>query len=87
MTDLVWLNMFRIMSTRLGRKKPFLPALIYLPIDKDLINEFSDKFRLIAEKHGIDNDLVLSLPSITGKDAFLNMISSMIIMILRRYKE
>ena len=38
MTDLVWLNMYRIMSTRLGRKNPFLPALIYLPIDKDLIN-------------------------------------------------
>ncbi len=31
MTDIVWLNMFRIMSTRLGRKKPFLPVLIYLP--------------------------------------------------------
>jgi hypothetical protein len=67
MTDLVWLNMFRIMSTRLGRKKPFLPALIYLPIDKDLINEFSDKFRLIAEKHGIDNDFGFITPIDNGK--------------------
>jgi hypothetical protein len=67
MTDLVWLNMFRIMSTRLGRKKPFLPALIYLPIDKDLINEFSDKFRLIAENHHIDNDFGFITPIDNGK--------------------
>ena len=67
MTDLVWLNMFRIMSTRLGRKKPFLPALIYLPIDKDLINEFSDKFRLIAETHHIDNDFGFITPIDNGK--------------------
>jgi hypothetical protein len=67
MTDLVWLNMYRIMSTRLGRKKPFLPALIYLPIDKDLINDFSDKFRLIAEKHGIENDFGFITPIDNGK--------------------
>jgi UDP-N-acetylenolpyruvoylglucosamine reductase len=67
MTDLVWLNMYRIMSTRLGRKKPFLPALLYLPIDKKLINEFSDKFRLIAEKHHIDNDFGFITPIDNGK--------------------
>jgi hypothetical protein len=67
MTDLVWLNMYRIMSTLLGRKKPFLPALIYLPIDKDLINDFSDKFRLIAEKYGIDNDFGFITPIDNGK--------------------
>lgn len=67
MTDLVWLNMYRIMSTRLGRKKPFLPALLYLPIDKKLINEFSDKFRLIAEKYHIDNDFGFITPIDNGK--------------------
>jgi hypothetical protein len=67
MTNLVWLNMYRIMSTRLGRKKPFLPILIYLPIDKVLINEFSDKFRLIAEKHHIDNDFGFITPIDNGK--------------------
>ena len=67
MTDLVWLNMFRIMSTRLGRKKPFLPALLYLPIDKKLINEFTDKFRIIAEKHHIDNDFGFITPIDNGK--------------------
>jgi hypothetical protein len=67
MTDLVWLNMYRIMSTRLGRKKPFLPALMYLPIDKALINEFNDKFRLIAEKHQIAHDFGFITPIDNGK--------------------
>ena len=66
-TDLVWLNMYRIMSTRLGRKKPFLPSLMYLPIDKVLINELSEKFRLIAEKHHIDNDFGFITPIDNGK--------------------
>ncbi len=66
-TDLVWLNMFRIMSTRLGRKNPFLPVLIYLPIDNDLINELNNKFRLIAEKYQIDNDFGFITPIDNGK--------------------
>ncbi len=67
MTDLVWLSMFRIMSTRLGRKKPFLPVLIYLPIDNALIKELNEKFRLIAVKHGIDNDFGFITPIDNGK--------------------
>jgi UDP-N-acetylenolpyruvoylglucosamine reductase len=67
MTDLVWLNMFRIMSTRLGRKKPFLPALMYMPIDKIMINELSEKFRLIAEKNHIDHDFGFITPIDNGK--------------------
>jgi UDP-N-acetylenolpyruvoylglucosamine reductase len=67
MTDLVWLNMYRIMSTRLGRKKPFLPALMYLPIDNKLINELSDNFRLIAEKHQIEHDFGFITPIDNGK--------------------
>ncbi len=67
MTDLVWLNMYRIMSTRLGRKKPFLPALMYLPIDKNLINELCDKFRQIAGKHQVDHDFGFITPIDNGK--------------------
>jgi hypothetical protein len=67
MTDLVWLSMHRIMSTRLGRKKPFLPVLIYLPIDNELINELSDKFRVIADKYHIDNDFGFITPIDHGK--------------------
>lgn len=67
MTDLVWLNMFRIMSTKLGRRKPFLPVLIYLPIDNKLVTELNDKFRLIAEKYDIDNDFGFITPIDNGK--------------------
>jgi hypothetical protein len=70
-TDLVWLNMHRIMSTRLGRKKPFLPVLIYLPIDNVLINELNDKFRLIAEKYNIENDFGFITPIDNGKRCVL----------------
>jgi len=67
MTDLVWLNMYRIMSTRLGRKNPFLPSLMYLPIDNILINELAEKFRLIAEKHQVDHDFGFITPIDNGK--------------------
>jgi hypothetical protein len=66
-TDLVWLNMYRVMSTRLGRKKPFLPVLIYLPIDNVLINELGSKFKQIADKHQIDNDFGFITPIDNGK--------------------
>jgi hypothetical protein len=67
MTDILWLNTYRIMSTRIGRKKPFLPVLIYLPIDNVLVNELKDKFRLIAEKYQIDNDFGFITPIDNGK--------------------
>jgi len=67
MTDILWLNTFRIMSARVGRKKPFLPALLYLPVDKELINEFCNKFRLIGEKYHIDNDFGFITPIDNGK--------------------
>jgi len=66
-TDLVWLNMYRVMSTRIGRKKPFLPVLIYLPIDNVLINELVARFKLIADKHQIDNDFGFITPIDNGK--------------------
>ena len=67
MTDLVWLTMFRIMTTRLGRKNPFLPLIVYLPIDKDLISEINGKFKLIAEKHQVDNEFGFITPIDNGK--------------------
>jgi FAD binding domain len=67
MTDLVWLNTFRIMSTRLGRKKPFLPALVYLPVENALINELRGKFRLTGEKYQIENDFGFITPIDNGK--------------------
>jgi UDP-N-acetylenolpyruvoylglucosamine reductase len=66
-TDLVWLNMYRVMSTRIGRKKPFLPVLIYLPIDNVLINELVARFKQIADNHQIDNEFGFITPIDNGK--------------------
>lgn len=66
-TDLVWLNMYRVMSTRIGRKNPFLPVLIYLPIDNVLINELAARFKQIADKHQIENDFGFITPIDNGK--------------------
>ena len=67
MTDLVWLNMFRILSTRVGRIKPFLPVLIYVPIDYILIRELTDQFKAIADKHQIRNEFGFITPIDNGK--------------------
>jgi UDP-N-acetylenolpyruvoylglucosamine reductase len=67
MTDLVWLNMFRILSTRIGRKKPFLPALTYCPIDPELIAELTYKFSLIGEEHQVMHEFGFITPIDNGK--------------------
>jgi len=41
MTDPVWLNMFRIISSRMGREKHVVCLIIYLPIDNELITEIN----------------------------------------------
>jgi len=71
MTDLVWLNMFRILSTRVGRIKPFLPVLIYVPIDYTLIRELTDQFKAIADKHQIRNEFGFITPIDNGKRCIL----------------
>ena len=45
MTDLVWLNMFRIVSSRMGREKHVLALIIYLPMDLGLVNEINLNFK------------------------------------------
>jgi hypothetical protein len=71
MTDLVWLNMFRIVSSRMGRGGHFLIFILYLPLESALIEELSGKFRHIAESHGIRNELGFITPIDNGKRALL----------------
>ncbi len=66
-TDLVWLNMFRITSSRIGREKHFLPLLIYLPLDYGLISEMSERFRESADKYQIKNEFGFVTPIDNGK--------------------
>lgn len=67
MTDLVWLNMFRIISSRMGREKHVVALITYLPIDNALIAEIDGEFRRIAEKHQIKNDYGFITPLDNGK--------------------
>jgi hypothetical protein len=67
LTDLVWLNMFRITSSRVGREKHFFPILIYLPLECGLINELCHEFREIARRHGIKNEIGFVTPIDSGK--------------------
>jgi hypothetical protein len=67
MTDPLWLNMFRIVSARMGREKHVLAMIIYLPIDPRLIAEIDAEFRRIADRHGLKNDFGFITPLDNGK--------------------
>lgn len=67
MTDPVWLNMFRIISSRMGREKHALAMIIYLPIDNKLIKEINSEFKRIADSHGLKNDYGFITPLDNGK--------------------
>jgi len=67
MTDPVWLNMFRIISSRMGREKHVICLIIYLPIDNELITEINSEFKRIADSHGLKNDYGFITPLDDGK--------------------
>ena len=67
MTDPVWLNMFRIISARMGREKHVLAIIIYLPIDNKLIKEINSGFKQIADNHELKNDYGFITPLDDGK--------------------
>jgi hypothetical protein len=71
MTDLVWLNMFRILSSRMGRDKQFAVNIIYMPFEQELIAEICGGFKRIAERHGVTNDLGFITPFDGGKRCIL----------------
>lgn len=67
MTDPVWLNMFRIVSSRMGREKHVLALIIYLPMDNDLIKEINGNFKSIADRYNLKNDFGFITPLDNGK--------------------
>jgi len=72
MTDLVWLNSFRILSTRMGREKNLVPLVLYVPLDKpEVIVALQERFRDIACEHQLKNDFGFVAPLDFGKRAFL----------------
>ncbi|HVN95794.1 MAG TPA: FAD-binding oxidoreductase [Syntrophorhabdaceae bacterium] len=72
MTDPVWLNMFRIVSSRMARHKHMFAFLLYVPLDRiAVIHRITEGLHEIAEKYGIDNDYGFLTPIDLGKRAVL----------------
>ncbi len=72
MTDMVWLNMFRIISARMSRKKHMFAFLIYVPLNRmDVIKEICAELKRIADAQGIENDFGFLTPIDLGKRAIL----------------
>ena len=72
MTDLVWLNMFRIVSSRMSRRKHMFAFLVYVPLDRiDVIQQVIGEFKSIAERHSIFHDYGFLTPLDLGKRAIL----------------
>jgi hypothetical protein len=67
MTDLVWLNTFRILSSRYCRELPCVAFVSYLPIDPPLIEEIQGGLREIGRKHGLKSELGFITPIDSGK--------------------
>jgi hypothetical protein len=67
MTDLVWLNMFRIVSARMGREKHVVAFIIYLPVEYELISEIDSAFRRAADKYQVKNAFGFITPIDSGK--------------------
>jgi hypothetical protein len=72
MSNLVWLNMFRILSSRMGRDRAFVACIVYAPLDKkDLINSMLTTFKEVADKNGVKNSYGFVMPLDLGKRALL----------------
>jgi FAD binding domain len=72
MTDLVWLNTFRIVSARMSRCKHMVPLILYVPLDRQpLIDQIIGEFQCIAEKNGITHEYGFITPLDLGKRALL----------------
>lgn len=72
MTDLVWLNMFRFLSSRMGREKHFVACIVYAPLDKkEVITAMRDQFKRIADQYGLKNHYGFIMPLDLGKRALL----------------
>jgi FAD/FMN-containing dehydrogenase/ferredoxin len=72
MTDLVWLNMFRIISSRMGRHKHIVAFILYVPLDRiETIKGINNLFKEVGDKYGIENEYGFLTPMDFGKRAIL----------------
>jgi hypothetical protein len=72
MTDIVWLNMHRIISARMSRRKHMLAFLVYFPGDRtDVAGEVVRGFARIADANGLEHDFGFLTPLDLGKRVVL----------------
>jgi hypothetical protein len=72
MTDMVWLNMFRILSARMSRHKHMFAFLVYVPMDRvEVIESICTELGRIGDRHGIDNAYGFLTPLDMGKRGIL----------------
>ena len=72
MTNMTWLNMFRIVSSRMSRNNHMFAFLVYVPLDKkEVINHINTEFARIAKANGLDNDFGFITPMDMGKRGIL----------------
>ncbi len=72
MSDMVWLNMFRILSARMSRHKHMFAFLIYVPLERvELIASVCATLKSIAERQGIEADYGFLTPLDLGKRGIL----------------
>jgi len=70
MTDLVWLNMYRILSSRIGRNYAYAPSLVFVSLDNlDKVVEICDMLKSIGNKYNLRNGLGVVNPLDFGKRA------------------
>ena len=72
MTSMVWLNTFRIVSSRMGRHKHVLAFLVYLPLDRiNLIQNIISEFEKAAGNQGLEHHFGFLTPLDFGKRGIL----------------
>lgn len=68
-TDLIWLNEFRILSSRMGREKHVFAIIVYLPMEHEIIEAMNADFDKIGNNLGINHDYGFVTPMDQGKRA------------------
>ncbi|WP_242392806.1 FAD-binding oxidoreductase [Anaeromyxobacter oryzisoli] len=71
LTDLLWLNQFRILSARLARHKHFMPLILFVPLEGQLITALARRLGEIAEEAGLEHAYGFVTPIDMGKRAVL----------------
>lgn len=72
MTSMVWLNSFRIVSSRMGRHKHVLAFLAYVPLDRmELIKRIISEWERVADSNGLEHHFGFLTPMDFGKRGVL----------------